>query len=322
VPITGLKIQDNKLGTVSAPGTALEPSKIVSVAAVYTIIPADLVAGSVTNTAYATGTYQGNEIRSNHVTLAVTATKPTLLLEKSALPATYDFAGQTISYTYKVTNSGDVTISGPIAVTDNRINKGAPFEISQNDLAVGGQVIYKKDYTITDNDLSEGSVTSIAYATGTYSGKEIKSNAATATITAYNSALTIEESALLANYSTEGQKVSFNYVVTNVGDAPITGLRVMDEKLGPVAVPNTYLAPDTSITVLNTYTITQADLDAGFVTSRASATGTSNGKEIRSNTDIVTLKADAQIPEFPSIVLPVMAILGLLFISLRKRKER
>jgi hypothetical protein len=107
--------------------------------------------------------------------------------------------------------------------------------------------------------------------------------------------------------------------VKNTGNVPITGIKVTDEKLGIVAAPSTALEPDTSITVSSTYTITQADIHEGSVTNLASATGTSNGKEIVSNTDAVTLKADVYIPEFPSIILPVMAILGLFFILQRRR---
>jgi hypothetical protein len=241
VPITGLSVQDDKLGTVSVPSNALEPGQVVSVLAVYVINPADLDAGSVTNAAYATGTYGGNEVKSNDATATVTANKPALRLEESALPATYDTAGQTITYTYKVTNSGNVKISGPITFTDNLTNKGIPLDISQNDLAVGDQITFTKSYTITDDDLNTGSVINTAYVTGMYNNKQVESNGATSAVTANNSA-------------------------------------------------------------------------------PASAASTFNSVNLEFNTD--TINADTQIPEFPSIVLPVMAILGLIFISQRKRKER
>jgi uncharacterized repeat protein (TIGR01451 family) len=241
VPITGLSVQDDKLGTVSVPSTALEPGQVVSVLAVYMITPADLDAGSVINTAYAKGTYNGNEIKSNDATAMVTADKPALKLEESALPATYDAAGQTITYTYKVTNSGNVKISGPITFTDNLTNKGIPLEISKNDLAVGDQIDFTKSYTTTDDDLNAGSVINAAYATGAYNNKQVKSNDATSTVAANESA--------------------------------------------PV-----------------------------------SAAGKLNSMDLEFNTN--TINSDVEIPEFPSIVLPVMAILGLLFILQGRRKER
>jgi hypothetical protein len=142
-----------------------------------------------------------------------------------------------------VTNSGNVKISGPITFTDNLANKGIPLEISQNDLAVGDQIVYTKSYIITDDDLNAGSVINTAYATGTYNNKQVKSNDATSTVTANKPAL-------------------------------------------------------------------------------VSTTGTFNSMDLEFNTDTETINADAQIPEFPSVVLPVITILGLIFISQRKRKER
>ena len=70
-----------------------------------------------------------------------------------------------------------------------------------------------------------------------------------------------------------------------------------------------------------TYTITQADLDAGLVTSLANATGTCNGMEVKSDTGNVTIKADTEIPEFPSIVLPVATVMGIMLILGRRRQN-
>ena len=48
------------------------------------------------------------------------ADSPDLKPEKSASPATYDHIGQIIMYMYLVTNSGEVKISEPYPVTDNK----------------------------------------------------------------------------------------------------------------------------------------------------------------------------------------------------------
>jgi uncharacterized repeat protein (TIGR01451 family) len=89
-----------------------------------------------------------------------------MIIEKSASPTIYSYAGQIVTYTYKVMNSGSVKISGPITVTDN---KTGTFTISSGDLAPGVIVNGISTYKITDQDLKNGSITNLAYATGSVS---------------------------------------------------------------------------------------------------------------------------------------------------------
>lgn len=104
-----------------------------------------------------------------------------LSLEKSALTATYDSEGQTITYKYVVKNTGKENIKGPIKVTDNKIGT---FTIRQSDLASGKSVTGTAIYKIKKADLEKGFVTNTAFATGTYKGKKVTSNQAKATVTA------------------------------------------------------------------------------------------------------------------------------------------
>src|SRR5207244_114210 len=116
-----------------------------------------------------------------------------------------------------------------------------------------------------------GSLTNHASATdGTRT-----SNPAEATVNAdQKPALTIDKTAQESNYAKAGDILHYSYNVTNSGNVtlhdPIT---VSDNKasVSCPALPTGGLAPGASVTCSATYTITQADLDAGTVTNVASA---------------------------------------------------
>ena len=204
VDITGpITVTDDKLGTLEIPSETLTPGSSVSGTATYNITQDDINVGSVKNIAYATGTFNSQIVTSNNADATVTAIQnPALTIEKSADPTTYSTVDDVITYTYKVTSSGNVPIRGPIMVSDNKINEGRPFQISAEGLRVGASTIGTATYrTISAGSVtnttystetynskevksnSAGSVTNTVYATGTYNSKEVKSNTDTATVT-------------------------------------------------------------------------------------------------------------------------------------------
>ncbi len=103
----------------------------------------------MTNTAYAKGKYKKGssygQVYSNKATVKVTATyKPSMKIVKSASPTTYSNSGQSIKYTYVVTNTGNVKIKGPIKVTDDKIGV---LTVSTSSLESGKSI---KDHYLQD----------------------------------------------------------------------------------------------------------------------------------------------------------------------------
>ncbi|MEU9337121.1 hypothetical protein AB0D49_28810 [Streptomyces sp. NPDC048290] len=90
-----------------------------------------------------------------------------------------------------------------------------------------------------------------------------------------------------------GAEVPFEYVVTNGGDTEIESVTVEDDRVTGVTCESVTLAPGASTTCTGTYTVTEADAEAGRVTNTASATGTSGGDPVRSPEDQVTLPVGA-----------------------------
>src|SRR5450756_3234544 len=211
-------------------------------------------------------------------------TSPALTIVKTATPTTYTAVGDVIGYSYLVTNSGNVTLAGPFTVSDNKATTSCPATAS---LAPGASITCTASFTITQAELDAGFLTNVASATnGT-----VSSPTDTETVTAVASpALTIVKTATPTTYTAVGDVIGYSYLVTNTGNVTLAGpFTVSDNKATTSCPTTTSLAPGASITCTASFTITQAELDAGFLTNVASAT---NGT-VSSPTDTETVTAVA-----------------------------
>ena len=181
----------NSTGSPITPDTILAPDDQFIGNDTYITSQADVNNGSVSNTAIVNGTvpdhfevsgivgcYENNGLIGNQKTYILYAIQtPALTIAKLASPTKYTTAGDIITYTYTVTNTGNVDILGDITVTDDHIS--SPVTISNSDLPPGHSVTGTATYTITQSDIDAGSVTNSAYATN----NNIKSKTDTAKVT-------------------------------------------------------------------------------------------------------------------------------------------
>ena len=272
-PVT---VTDDK-ATVTCPAGGLAPLASKTCTASYTITQANLDSGSVTNTAQA----HANGTNSNTAAKTVTAVQsPALSLAKTASPATYSAVNAVISYSYLVTNNGNVTLAGPVTVTDDKATVTCPA----GGLAPLASKTCTASYTITQANLDSGSVTNTAqaHANGT------NSNTAVKTVTAVQSpALSLVKTATPATYSAVNAVISYSYLVTNNGNVTLAGPVTVTDDKATVTCPAGGLAPLASKTCTASYTITQANLDSGSVTNTAQA----HANGTNSNTDAKTVTA-------------------------------
>ena len=162
-------------GTFALPALAAGQTYALRVAAHVTAAP-----GNVTNTATIAapaGASDPNAANDSATDTDTVAPTPGLTLAKSADPTTYTVAGDVITYSYLLTNSGNVTLAGPFTVTDDKASVTCPTTVT---LAVGASITCTATYTITGADVTAGSVTNTATAA---SEDETTSNEDGATVT-------------------------------------------------------------------------------------------------------------------------------------------
>ncbi|MBS3956042.1 MAG: DUF11 domain-containing protein, partial [Clostridiales bacterium] len=294
-------VTDDKAATSRAdvPGDpdVLAPGAQITFTAAYTITQADVDAGSVTNVAQGFGVFDGEPVASNQDDETVTAlASPALALVKSAVPATYDAAGQTITYSYRLTNSGNVTLMGPFTVADDKAAT-APVGMAPMALAPGAWIDFTAAYTITQADVDTGYVTNTARGHGHFGEDDVYSNYDDETVRALqNPELALVKSAAPATYDAAGDVIAYTYTLTNSGNVTLMGpFTVTDDKAATsrADVPGDpdVLAPGAQITFTAAYTITQADVDAGSVTNVAQGFGVFDGEPVASNQDDETVTA-------------------------------
>jgi len=114
-------------------------------------------------------------------------------------------------------------------------------------------------------------------------------------------ALTIANTPSPDTYSEVGDVISYSFLVTNTGDVNINSLSVADDNATDESCPLTTLAPTQSTTCTASYTILQADLDAGSVSNTATASGTPEQGSLAPPSDTATVTA-VVIPPSSAIV--------------------
>jgi uncharacterized repeat protein (TIGR01451 family) len=287
--------------TVTCPTTVLVPGdSLTCTASAYTVTKADADAGSVSNSATASAQPATSEsgtvpprVSSSTSSASVTiAPAPALTVLKSASPMTLSAAGQSVTYSFLVTNTGNVTLSG-INVTDTQSAPASALSAAPvcpvTTLAAGDSTTCTATYVATQADVNNGQIVDSAIAHGT--GPTPPGGVAPAVTNSFASsvtvsiaaapALTIKKTASPTTFSAVGSLITYSFAVKNTGNVSLNPITVTDVQTAPAAAltsgptcPAGALAPGASVTCTATYTATQADLDSGSIVDTATAHGT------------------------------------------------
>ena len=234
----------------------------------------------------------------------------TALAQTAALEVTKTVAapdgvdlGDLITYTITVKNTGTVTISG-IEISDSltdalgeklSLTSGPTFvssssESAEKTLVAGELATYTATFVINQQAIDAGGVKNIAVATGTDpSGKTIEDTSDDGNDSDDNLVddptelgLTKEPSQTIskrvsANADEDGSgdislgdTLTYTVTATNIGNLTLTDMVVSDEKLSPATVTCASVEPGKACSLVGTYQVSQAQVDAGFIDNVAS----------------------------------------------------
>jgi uncharacterized repeat protein (TIGR01451 family)/LPXTG-motif cell wall-anchored protein len=277
--------------TVTCPPEPLLPGQqAICTSSPYTILPADALRGSVDNTAEARlTTPDGSTIVSPPSSFSVPfVPDPSLVLEKSADPTTITTAGETVHYTFLVTNTGNVPL-GALAIGELSFSGTGPTPAADcpvTDLVPGQQTTCTATYQPTQPDVDAGVIVNTAQATGTTADAAhalVASNESSAVVTMDDiAALRLEKTVTPATVRDAGETVTYRYLLTNEGNTTLSDPVVTETRFtgtGALSAPvcPATIAPLTTAECTARYTVTQADIDAGTVTNTAVAAAVTPG---------------------------------------------
>ena len=264
----------------------------------YTVTQADVDAGHVTDTAIATGHgVRGGESPPSDPSSVTIPAEDVLSVSLQKLGQVTPFGdaleakpGDTISYLYLVTNTGNVTLT-TVAVNDPTLGPVTCPTPPPPGLAPLHTIVCTADtpHTVTPGDVAAGSVDDTAAAMGTAADgrttppakdmSSIPTDPATPRVAIAKNGIVTPASHQFG--AQVGDTIAYSYLVTNLGNVPLVSVAVDDPTLGPVTCPtlSTPLQPGDSVTCTadTPHTVTQADVNTGQVVDIATATGTDPG---------------------------------------------
>ncbi|MFO7779052.1 MAG: hypothetical protein R6V28_11920, partial [Nitriliruptoraceae bacterium] len=175
----------------------------------------------------------GTDVDNDDPTVTVIEHSPAIAFVKEG---SYDEVAGTITYTFTVNNTGNVTVSN-IVIDDELIDvTGLP--ISPSTLAPGQSGTATAVYNVTQADVDAGGVINQALATGQGpeggdvtddSGTDVDNDDQTFTELTSNPAIAMVKS---ETFNAEAGTVTYTFKVTNTGNATVRNIAIDDERIG------------------------------------------------------------------------------------------
>jgi uncharacterized repeat protein (TIGR01451 family) len=260
-------------------GSTLAPGTSMTCSATHAVTQIDVDAGEFTNTAFADS--DETDPASDSVTVPVNQDAKLSVYKEAVTDPPYN-VGNTVNYEIIVLNSGNQTLHNVVVsdvgtgVTFGSCDKSAPVTLN-----VGEYMTCTASYVVQQANIDDGSFTNTAVAdsdeTGPTEGKttiefdQMPSIELTKTGTLNMNVIAPNDEANV------GDTITYTFAVRNTGNVTLKDVTVTD-KVGGVTIsggPLASLAIGTTdnSTFTGTYTLTQADIDAGTFTNTATATG-------------------------------------------------
>ncbi|MHB9002621.1 MAG: DUF7507 domain-containing protein [Coriobacteriia bacterium] len=270
VPLYGLSLEDDQLGTIAVADTTL------TVGETYSVDVSAHLTQDTTNVATSTAYDVWESPYERTDTAEVDVREPAISIAKSATPPAVH-EGDMVTYTYLITNTGDTLLTDIVLWDDVLFD--LTYTLPFTSLAPGASMTAQITVPIDDD------VVNIGYVQGTYGTPDTAffgtvSDASAAGVDVLFPALLVRK---VADPTTvlAGETVTYSYEVENSGDTTLTAASLYDDHLGWLTLSDTTLSPgeivsasasaEISVDTVNIAEASAFDAIGGEVTATAQA---------------------------------------------------
>ncbi len=183
-------------------------------------------------------------------------------------PLSYSQAGEVITYTYTISNEGNVSLPGPFRVKIDGITD--PIEpCGSGPLALGELTQCSSTYLVSQNDIGAGSLSP-------YYGRAQTDGATSAVFEAEvpeaTGNLLLSTVATPPIYTALGEEIVYSYTIVNTSGVTLTApFTVINDQLGSIPCSDADLGAGMSSQCQGVHVIVESDLTVGVITSNALA---------------------------------------------------
>jgi uncharacterized repeat protein (TIGR01451 family) len=317
-PLSDVSVTDDKIedvtyqsGDTNGDGK-LDADETWVFTATHTITADDI--SPLVNNAAAAGTNSLSQIIVAWTNASVDILRPAIAMNKTAEPV-QAHEGDTIAYTYTITNPGNTPLSN-ILVTDDKAGNITYEGGYQGGDTNGDEILDGNEtwvliatYNVTADDVSP--LVNTATVSGTDAlGRSVQSEEAAASVDILRPAIAINKTAEPTE-AYEGDTITYTYTITNPGNTPLSNIVVTDDKVGNITYGDGYQSGDTngneildgneSWIFTATYNVTADDVSPLVNTATVSGTD-ALGRSVESEED--TASVDILQPVVVTVTFP------------------
>ena len=258
IPLSGITVTDPKVPSINCNGqTTLAVGASMTCTGTHTVTQAEMTAGgNLVNTVTADSDQTLPTTDTN--TIPITQS-PAMTVDKTSTTSSVTLVGQVVTYSFLVTNTGNVPLSG-ITLTDPKV---ASINCNgQTTLAVGQSMTCSGSHTVTQAEMTAGG--NLVNTVTAVSDQTLPTTDTNTIPITQSPAMTVDKTSTTTSVTTAGQTVTYSFLVKNTGNIPLSGITLTDPKVASINCNGqTTLAVGQSMTCSGTHTVTQAEIDAG-----------------------------------------------------------